>query len=141
MTVSVNRKMLEDHTLSSGDVLPKHAHISFAGVPMSMDEDNFENAESFDGFRFERLRRNAETNHNGLQFTSSYEGSLHFGHGKYMCPGRFMGSLISKLVLIEILQRYDLKLKDGDRRPESLMFFDMDIPNPEFEILFKDRAT
>ncbi|KAL9084933.1 MAG: hypothetical protein Q9159_004977 [Coniocarpon cinnabarinum] len=138
-TVSVNRKMLKPHTLSTGEVLPKNAHISFAGVPMSMSDDYFESAEQFDGFRFERLRRNPETNHNGLQFTSSYAGSLHFGHGKYMCPGRFMGSLISKLLLIEMLRRYDLKLIKGGR-PESLMFFDMDIPDPKYEVLFRDRS-
>jgi cytochrome P450 len=132
--------MVKNHTLSSGDVLPKDAHVSFAGVPMSMSEDFLDKAEEFDGFRFERLRRNPETDHNGLQFTSSYAGSLHFGHGRYMCPGRFMGSLISKLLLIEFLQRYDLKLKEG-ARPKNIMFFDMDIPDPKYEVLFRDRKA
>ena len=50
-----------------------------------------------------------------------------------------MGSLISKLFLIELLQRYDLKLNDGGR-PESIMFFDMDIPDPKYEVLFRDRV-
>lgn len=131
--------MMKDHKLSSGEVLPKNAHVAFAGVPMSMSDDYFDQAESFNGFRFEQLRRNPQTDHNGLQFTSSYAGSLHFGHGKHMCPGRFMGSLISKLLLIEILQRYDLKLSTS-KRPDSIMFFDMDIPDPKYEILFRDRA-
>ncbi|EED13645.1 cytochrome P450, putative [Talaromyces stipitatus ATCC 10500] len=138
--LSVNRKMMKDHTLFSGDVLPKDAHVSFAGVPMSMSEEFLKNAEEFDGFRFERLRRNPETDHNGLQFTSSYAGSLHFGHGRYMCPGRFMGSLISKLMVIELLRRYDLKLQEGGR-PKNIMFFDMDIPDPKYEILFRDRKA
>ncbi|KAI1191565.1 putative cytochrome P450 [Nemania serpens] len=138
--LSVNRKMMQDHTLSTGEVLPKDAHISFAGVPMSLAEPTFENPEEFDGFRFERLRRDKQTDHNGLQFTSSYSGSLHFGHGRYMCPGRFMGSLISKLLIIEFLQRYDMKLKPGGR-PKNIMFFDMDIPDPKYEILFRDRKA
>ncbi|ATY60728.1 Cytochrome P450 [Cordyceps militaris] len=138
--LSINRKMMKDHTLSTGDVLPKDAHVCFAGVPMSMSEDYFDKSEEFDGFRFERLRREGEKDQNGLQFTSAYGGSLHFGHGRYMCPGRFMGSLISKLLLIEILQRYDLKLSSVGR-PENIMFFDIDIPNPEYEILFKDRVV
>lgn len=106
---------------------------------MSMSDEYFEDAATFDGFRFERMRRDPETDHNGLQFTSSYGGSLHFGHGRHMCPGRFMGSLISKLVIIEILKRYDLKLKDGVPRPENLMFMDMDMPDPKYVVLFKDR--
>lgn len=131
--------MLKSHTLSSGEVLPENAHVSFAGVPMSMSDDYFDKAEEFDGFRFERLRHNPDADHNGLQFTSSYAGSLHFGHGRHMCPGRFMGSLISKLLLIQVLQRYDLKLSDGVR-PESIMFFDMDIPDPKYKVLFRDRV-
>ncbi|KAL9118325.1 MAG: hypothetical protein Q9187_005132 [Circinaria calcarea] len=128
------------HPLSKRDVLPKNAHILFAGVPISMSDDYFDKAEEFDGFRFERLRRNSEGDHNGLQFTSSYAGSLYFGHGHYMCPGRFMGSLISKLLLIELLQRYDLKLNDGGR-PENIIFFDMDVPNPKYEVLFQNRVV
>ncbi|KAI1176169.1 putative cytochrome P450 [Nemania sp. FL0916] len=139
--LSVNRKMMKNHTLSSGDVLPKNAHISFPGVPMSMTEPYISGQpEEFDGFRFERLRRNPETDHNGLQFTSSYAGSLHFGHGRYMCPGRFMGGLISKLLVIEFLRRYDLKLQPGGR-PKNIMFFDMDVPDPKYEILFRDRKN
>ncbi|KAJ9487608.1 hypothetical protein VN97_g5724 [Penicillium thymicola] len=138
--LSVNRKMMQSHELSSGDVLPKNAHVSFAGVPMSMSDEYISGPDDFDGFRFERLRRNAETDHNGLQFTSSYAGSLHFGHGKHMCPGRFMGSLISKLLLIELLKRYDMKLQDGGR-PKNIMFFDMDIPDPKYEVLFRDRQA
>ncbi|KAI0003424.1 putative cytochrome P450 [Xylariaceae sp. FL0662B] len=137
--LSVNRTLLEPYELSSGDRIPKGSHISLAGVPMSMSEKYISDATTFDGFRFERLRRDPKTEHNGLQFTSSYAGSLHFGHGRQMCPGRFMGSLISKLMVIEFLQRYDLKLRKGEVRPENIMFFDMDYPDPDYEILFRDR--
>ncbi|KAL7625747.1 hypothetical protein AAE478_004970 [Parahypoxylon ruwenzoriense] len=137
--LSVNRKILQPLSLSSGDTIPKDAHISFAGVPMSMSEEFITDAKTFDGFRFERLRRDPQKAHSGLQFTSSYAGSLHFGHGRHMCPGRFMGSLISKLLIIELLQRYDLKLREGETRPQNLMFMDMDMPDPTYEVLFRDR--
>ncbi|KAI1402429.1 putative cytochrome P450 [Hypoxylon fuscum] len=140
--LSVNRTLLRPYTLSSGQVLPKDAHICFAGVPMSLSEEYFENAETFDGFRFERMRRDPKMEHfSGLQFTSSYAGSLHFGHGKQMCPGRFMGSLIAKLFVIEMLQRYDLKLVSGEKRPPNIMLMDMDMPDPKYKILMRDRAV
>ncbi|KAI1496583.1 putative cytochrome P450 [Biscogniauxia marginata] len=123
-------------------LLPKGAHVCFAGVPMSMSEEYFEDAQTFDGFRFERMRRDPKMEHfSGLQFTSSYAGSLHFGHGKQMCPGRFMGSLLSKLFVIEILQRYDLKLVNGEKRPPNIMLMDMDMPDPKYKILMRDRAV
>ncbi|XXH01729.1 hypothetical protein Hte_008090 [Hypoxylon texense] len=141
--LSVNRTLLKPYTLSSGETLPKGAHICFAGVPMSQSEEYFKDAQQFDAFRFERMRRNTEMEHfSGLQFTSSYAGSLHFGHGKQMCPGRFMGSLISKLLIIELLQRYDLRLRDGESgRPPNLNFMEMDAPDPTYEILIRDRRN
>ncbi|KAI1084319.1 putative cytochrome P450 [Whalleya microplaca] len=139
--LSVNRTLLAPYELSSGDQIPKGTHVSLAGVPMSMSEEYFPDATTFDGFRFERLRRDPNTQWSGLQFTSSYAGSLHFGHGRQMCPGRFMGNLISKLMVIEFLKRYDLKLRKGESRPENIMFFDMDYPNPDYEVLFRDRKV
>ncbi|KAI1124382.1 putative cytochrome P450 [Nemania abortiva] len=137
--LSVNRKILKSFHLSTGESIGKDSHICFSGVPISMDDRYFTDAKSFDGFRFERLRKDADTRHSGLQFTSSYAGSLHFGHGRHICPGRFMGSLISKLLIIEILLRYDLKLKDGETRPENLNPMDMDMPDPTYEILIRNR--
>ncbi|KAI0108552.1 putative cytochrome P450 [Nemania sp. FL0031] len=137
--LSVNRKILKPFRLSTGESIGKDSHICFSGVPISMDDRYFADAKSFDGFRFERLRKDADTRHSGLQFTSSYAGSLHFGHGRHICPGRFMGSLISKLLIIEILLRYDLKLKDGKARPDNLNFMDMDMPDPQYEILIRNR--
>ncbi|RYP61605.1 hypothetical protein DL769_007638 [Monosporascus sp. CRB-8-3] len=137
--LSVNRKMMRPFRLSSGDYLPKDAHISFPGVPMSLSEKYFTDAQTFDGFRFERMRRDPQLEHNGLQFTSSYAGSLHFGHGRQMCPGRFMGSCMSKLLIIEVLQRYDLSLREGEVRPPNILLMDMDMPDPKYEVLFRDR--
>lgn len=107
---------------------------------MSLSDTYICDAKTFDGFRFERMRLNPKENHNGLQFTSSYDGALHLGHGRQMCPGRFFGSAISKMVLVKLLQRFDLKLKDGQSRPENLRMMDMDIPHPEAEVLFRNRV-
>ncbi|KAG5928305.1 hypothetical protein E4U53_002699 [Claviceps sorghi] len=146
LSTTVNRKMLQQHTLSTGDVLPKNAHVCFAGAAMSMSEEYFDNPGEFDGFRFARLRQEAAHDtagqkQPGLQFTSSYEGSLHFGHGRYICPGRFLGSMVSKLVMIEFLQRYDLKLGGSGGRPDNLSFLEMESIDPRVEILLRDRVV
>ncbi|KAF2452117.1 putative cytochrome P450 [Karstenula rhodostoma CBS 690.94] len=139
--LSVNRTVVQPYRLSSGTVLPQGAHISFAGGPMSQSDEYFKNAKSFDGFRFERMRRNPSQDHHGLQFTSTYEGTLHFGHGRQTCPGRFLGSAISKIVLIKLLQRYDFRLAPGQSRPEDMTFMDMVVPHPECQVMFKDRDS
>ncbi|KAI0394648.1 putative cytochrome P450 [Xylariaceae sp. FL0594] len=149
--LSVNRKLMKPFTLSTGETLPEGTHISFPGVPISMNERHFEDATTFDPFRFERLRRSRSksgsfsgTDHDqgGFEytFTTTYPGTLHFGHGGQTCPGRFMGSMLSKLLLVKILLAYDLKLKDGETaRPQNIMVGDMDLPNPKSEIVFRNR--
>lgn len=137
--VSVNRTFLQPYTLSSGDVIPADVHVSFAGVSMGLSDTFFENAKEFDAFRFERLRHAQGADQNGLQFAASNAGSLHFGYGKQMCPGRFMGGMMSKIVLIMILDRYDLKLRNAGERPPNLNFMEMDTPDPACQILIRNR--
>lgn len=131
---------MQPYRLSSGTVLPKGAHVSFAGGAMSQSDTYIKDAQRFDGFRFERMRRNPVQDHHGLQFTSSYEGTLHFGHGRQQCPGRFLGSAVSKIILIKVLQRYDLRLMPGTSRPKDMTFMDMVVPNPDCQVMFRDRA-
>jgi len=107
---------------------------------MSLSDKYLEDAKTFDGFRFERMRRDPEKNHSGLQLNSTYEASLHFGHGRQACPGRFFGSAVAKIFLVRLLQRYDLKLAEGGSRPKNLEIMDMSVPHPACEVLFKDRV-
>ncbi|KAI0198018.1 cytochrome P450 [Astrocystis sublimbata] len=139
--LSTNRKIMKPFKLSSGETIPQGTHISFAGVPMSLDNRQFENAMTFDPFRFERLRKFPRTDHSGLEFSSTYEGTMHFGHGNQSCPGRFMASMMSKLFIIELLHKYDLKLLEGEQRPSNIVMGDMDLPNPKYKILFRSRQT
>ncbi|KAI0386709.1 putative cytochrome P450 [Hypomontagnella monticulosa] len=139
--LSMYRVLCQPYKLSSGDILPKGAMITLASTPMSMSEEYYSDPNTFDGFRFERLRRDPHTAHGGLEFGSSFAGSLHFGYGMQACPGRMMASALCKLVLIEILLRYDMRLQRGEKRPENIMFFESDYPDPAYEILFRDRES
>lgn len=140
-TVSVNRTFVKPYSLSNGDNIAKGIHVSFPGVPMAHSEEYFDHPHDFDAFRFERMRYEQGDTQNGLQFATSSPGSLHFGYGKQMCPGRFMGGLISKIVVIQILERYDLRLRDGEKRPPNLTFMEMDAPDPTYQILIRDRKV
>ncbi|KAI0521822.1 putative cytochrome P450 [Xylaria bambusicola] len=137
--LSVNRTAIKSFELSTGEKIPSGVHISFPGAFISLDDSQFKDAKTFDAFRFERLRKDPNTNQHGLRFTSSYAGSLHFGHGRQICPGRFLGSALSKLLIIEILQHYDMKLENGKVRPESVLIGDMIIPNTNYKVLFRSR--
>jgi cytochrome P450 monooxygenase-3 len=71
---------------------------------------------------------------------------LHFGHGIHACPGRFFASNEIKVVLIELLQNWDIRLKGDEKgvggvekRPESRQFEMAYSPNESAEIEFRRR--
>lgn len=93
----------------------------------------------FDGFRYDRMRQMEEQTAvaKTSQFTSTGVYSLVFGHGRYACPGRFFAGLESKLMLIHILENYELRLPEGTDRPTNLVYADANIPDPTKTVLFR----
>jgi cytochrome P450 len=47
------------------------------------------------------------------------KNDLSFGYGRHACPGRYLGHLNIKLILAEVLLRYDVKLSPGQERPQN----------------------
>lgn len=137
----MNRKCETDITLSNGLILPKGSHIGVAAGANALDETLFENAQEFDGFRFEHMR-NIVGNESKYQFvTTSDVDQLHWGVGTHACPGRFFAAYEIKMLLARILVKYDIKLKDGAERPVDIMKDIRVIPNPMAEVLFRNRRV
>ncbi len=125
-------------------------------------KEQISSSEEFDGFRFHRLRRAAEEaaaaaaktqvgdngggdagvagdGGGGYLFTSTAPDSLHFGHGKHACPGRFFAATELKLVLAHVLTHYDMKLPDGETRPRNVSRSTNSMPDPSKVILLRKR--
>ena len=139
--VSFKRKLMAPHTLSDGVHLPKDTIIGMASGPMALSARYHRSPQIFDGFRFHRLRQEALDNApNAHQFTTTGLGSLMFGHGRYACPGRFFASLESKIVLVNVLQKWDLRLRQGQiERPKNLLLGDSNITDYMAAIEFRAR--
>jgi cytochrome P450 len=52
-------------------------------------------------------------------YVSVGKNDLSFGYGRHACPGIYLGHLNIKLILAEILLRYDIKLPPGKRMPQN----------------------
>jgi gliotoxin biosynthesis cytochrome P450 monooxygenase len=82
------------------------------------------------------------------QFVTTSLESLNFGHGNHACPGRFFASNEIKVVLIELLRRWDFRLKGDvncvggeDKRPQNLAG-DLSVhPDPRAEIEVRRRKV
>lgn len=117
---SFQRKLLKDLRLSNGQFIPAGATIEVPAVAVNNDPDLFPDPETFDPFRFSRIRDQAKAEGSDQvaalsQFVSVNQNSLTFGFGRHACPGRFFAANEIKMILANILMRYDVRMP-GDRK-------------------------
>ena len=136
--LSYHRIMEENYRLADGTVLPKGAHISMPVSAIHNDSDNTVNPNAFDGLRYFKLRERAGEGHLH-QFVTTQPNILHFGHGKFACPGRFFASLEIKNILVRLIMDYDWKLAEGEGRPANLTAHEFIFPNPDGRLFMKMR--
>lgn len=79
------------------------------------DNAVWDDAETFDPYRFYRLRQNGGENANRHQFVTLGKGVLSFGYGKHGCPGRFFAANEIKLLVVDIIRKFDVKTIGGER--------------------------
>lgn len=127
--------------LYDGTVLPVGTHFNMASHAILLDAPNLPNSgdpAQFDGFRYSRLREDPG-NANKYQWATTDNNSLHFGHGKYACPGRFLASNEIKLILAHLILRYDFKYPEGSSRPRNLTADENFYPDPAARLLMRAR--
>jgi len=139
MSVTMNRKMLGSVKLSNGTILPKGSFIGMANGGVARDPKLFENPDEFDGFRFEKLRQQAGAE-NKYQYVTTGRDSLAWGHGTHSCPGRFFASNEIKVILMEVLRRYDIQLMPGTERPKNLQSDMSLVVDPTAKIQIRKRC-
>lgn len=119
-------------------MIPANTTIGIPTQAISMDPKIYDNPTKFDGFRFEKLRQNPEQS-GKAQYAASNHSSMSFGYGRHACPGRFFAANEIKAIMAYLLQNYDMKFKEGQKRPESLLFETQYLPNGTATVMFKRR--
>ncbi|OJJ45420.1 hypothetical protein ASPZODRAFT_99457 [Penicilliopsis zonata CBS 506.65] len=137
MTV-LHRVATRNITLSDGAVLPKGATVVVSGHSMR-DAAIYEDPETWDGYRFLRLREQPGSEHRYQLVTTSNQ-DLGFGCGTHVCAGRFFAANEIKIILIHLLLKYDWKFEKEDQdRPPSIDIGTEMMANPMVSMLFKSR--
>lgn len=136
--ISLFRRATKDLTLSDGTYVPAGTILTAIVASTHHDENNYENAGAFDPFRFSRLREQEDdtTKH---QYVSTSGKDISFGHGRHACPGRFFVSHELKIMLANIVLRYDMRFQDG-RRPENEWATMTSMPSQTAQVLFRKRT-
>ena len=136
--VDFHRIVQKPLTLSDGLHLPAGTHICAASYSISQDPENIPNAQNFDGFRYSNLRKQPDQD-SKHQFAMTDRNHLHFGRGKYACPGRFFASAELKMIIAHLILRYDFKYPEGKGRPANLNADEFLYPDPAARLLIKRR--
>lgn len=128
----------EGLSLPSGHVIPRGERIMVRAHTLNLDPALWENPDKFDGFRFERLR-SAPGNELKYQHATTGVDNINFGHGIWACPGRHFASSQMKVVLAHLLQHYDIKLEDGEKKSRQQHFGLAIVPDTESRVQLKYR--
>ena len=105
---------------------------------IALEEKLMPGAHEFDPMRFYKQRQDPDEA-NLHQFTTTEKNSLHFGYGKWACPGRFFAMYEIKLILAYLLLKYEFKFPREGERPENLSAHKYVFPDQDAHVLFRER--
>ncbi|KAF2157929.1 cytochrome P450 [Myriangium duriaei CBS 260.36] len=134
---SMNRYVERTITLKDGTVLPRGSRIMVSASSFN-DPTVYPDPEKFDVCRFLAMR-SRPGQENNWQFVTTSPDHMLFGHGQHACPGRFFASNEIKIALCHFLLKYDMKLVDGEERPQDLEFEGTSLVNPDGRIMMRRR--
>lgn len=134
---TMQRVVSKDHKLSNG-VLLKKDQMVIVDVTHMWEADYYQDPETFDPYRFLKMR-GTEKEHMA-QLASTSEAHIGFGHGKYSCPGRFFAANEIKILLCHMILKYDWKLADETKEPTPLFIGLQIIGDPRLGLLLRKRV-
>ncbi|KAG6112407.1 hypothetical protein E4U14_002091 [Claviceps sp. LM454 group G7] len=132
----MHRAALQDVTLPDGLRIRKGERV-FVDIPHMRDPDLYEEPDTFDMYRFLRMRSDPDLAIKAPLVNTSPE-HLAFGHGTQACPGRFFAAVLIKVVLSHLLLKYDWQVAPGSQT-ESLAVGLTKRMNSRLRLLFRKR--
>ncbi|GKT56017.1 cytochrome P450 [Colletotrichum tofieldiae] len=163
-SVALGRRVMEDGVkLSDGSLLPRTTGVAVSSANMwdpvshhssgpngshvpakspaesNNEQEIYPDPERFDGRRFLRMRESANNEHIA-QLASVSPEHLGFGLGAHACPGRFFGASSAKLIMSNILLKYEFKLVNDEKTTVDPMRFGFStLVNPRAKVLIRRR--
>jgi ent-kaurene oxidase len=137
---SFRRKVLKPTTLSDGTFLPAGIFINIPTNSLSHDPSIFPHPEKFDGLRFYNMRQRSSADANKHQLTTVDNTATYFGAGRHACPGRAFASMEAKMILVELVKRYEFRMIEGDGTESYMQYSGLLAVNPNKKIQMRDRV-
>ncbi|KAL1874572.1 hypothetical protein Plec18167_005803 [Paecilomyces lecythidis] len=133
-----SRVVLKNHTLSNGIRLKKGQFICVSSNCRAKDSAIYSFPEEYDGMR--AYNRDLQ-DHIARPFRGLHSQEFRWGSGRWACAGRYFASLISKVIIVKLLDEYDFKLVDDRGRPSRTVLHEFIYVKPGVKILMRRRTT
>ncbi|TEB19828.1 cytochrome P450 [Coprinellus micaceus] len=140
---AMRRKAMQDFVFTNGLVVPQGVTVCVSSGSMQTDDEYYEDANSFKGFRYYEKREKITDELDSLQhqMVSLDPTYMLFGYGR-MAPGRFFAVNEVKAILAHLLLHYDFKVPgDANKVPDPIWFGGIRNCNPNAQALIKKREV
>jgi len=138
--VKMERVAVKDYLLGDGTLIPRGTSVAVVSHGRHIDEDLIENATTFDPFRFARARAEPGMEKQ-FTFEQASSDNLLYGLGRHACPGRHFASVLLKMVLVQVLVRYDIQFIAGRPLPQGKWTLKFRNPDLTAYIAWKTRPA
>ena len=111
---SLGRLAIKEGVLSDGTIVPPGWTVAVLSRAVHRDPSIYPNPDTFDPFRFAKLRKEADSDVK-YGFATLDNSHLVFGVGRHACPGRFLYVTLSVISLKRSSQSiYSLAIQRGN---------------------------
>jgi cytochrome P450 len=111
IAVAITRVATSSFGLSDGTWIPRGTYVAVAGEAMAHDPDFYADPDTFNGRRF--LDANGHPISPDREFGGIEPGNGMWGSGRLTCPGRHYASVLSKVIVANLLLKYDISFPGG----------------------------
>ncbi|KAL7791988.1 cytochrome P450 [Trichoderma ceciliae] len=144
--ITCRRKALVSYTFRDGSSINKGDWACVPQRAMMQDSTRYRDPQTFDGFRFARANAQLRQRKQSADVPDQKESNLTdaspdwpiWGLGNTACPGRFYASLVTKLVLIRILDDWECKTLDPEA-PRARTWRSSMVPRGSTIVMFRKK--
>ena len=137
-STTFSRVLLSDYTLSNGTRLKKGQFVCVSSHCRSMDPAFISNPETYDAMR---AYNHDLSDHLARPFKNVYRNEYRWGAGRWACAGRFLATMVAKIILVKLLDEFDFKFTDGATRPPNSVVHEFLFIHPETKLLMRRREN
>lgn len=135
-STTFSRVLLEDYTLSDGTELKKGQFVCVSSYCRSQDPAYVTDPQTYNALR---AYEQDFSDHLARPFKNVYGDEYRWGAGRWACAGRFLATMVVKIILVKLLDEFDFEFLTG-KKPSITIIHEFLFIHPETKLLMRRKA-